>query len=439
MAPLARLAAAALSLTVSARAACAAEPGGSAAVRAARLAAALTLDEKIALVHSRFGMPLKGRAKPEGALDSAGFVPGIPRLGIPPLQEADGSLGLANPTNRDYDATPMPSGLALAATFDESLAERAGRAIGGEARDMGFSVLLAGAANLTREARGGRDFEYAGEDPLLAGRIVGAEVAGIQSAPIVSTIKHFALNAQETGRVVLDARIDAAAARESDLLAFELALERGRPGAVMTSYNNVDGVHASQSKTLIDGVLKEDWGFAGWVMSDWGGTHSTVAAANAGLDQESGADLDPQAYFGAPLAAAVADGRVTKARLDDMVVRQLAARIAAGELDDPAHPRPIRNLPAHAGLAKEIATRGIVLLKNRDGALPLGTAVKSVLVVGGHADLGVLSGGGSSQVVPKGRLRFPGDPPGAFLWRAQALRSVAASCRVARRPARRPN
>ena len=383
-------------------------------LRVSRLVSALTLDEKIDLVHARFGMPLKGMPKPAGGLDSAGFAPGVPRLRIPPLQASDAGLGIANPTNAAFDATAMPSELALAASFDRGLAERTGAAIGAEARAMGFSVLLAGGADLTRDPRGGRDFEYAGEDPLLTGTIVGAAIAGIQSNRIVSTLKHFALNAQETGRVVLDARLGEAALRESDLLAFELALERGRPGAVMTSYNRVDGIYASQNAHLIADVLKHDWGFDGWVMSDWGGTHSTATAAMAGLDQESGADLDDETFFGAPLKAAVAAGRVPMARLDDMVARQLRARIRAGTLDDPPRPGEAGDLAAHAALAEEVAARGIVLLKNAGAVLPLASSLKRVLVVGGHADVGVLSGGGSSQVVPKGALRFAGDPPGAF-------------------------
>ena len=388
------------------------------AARAARLVAAMTFDEKIDLAHSRFGMPLRGKPAPAGALDSAGYVPGLPRLGLPPLQESDAGLGVANPTNAPFDATAMPNGLALAASFDPALAERAGTAIGAEARDKGFSVLLAGGANLTRDSRGGRDFEYAGEDPMLTGAIVGAEIAGIERKAIVSTLKHFALNAQENGRVVLDARLGEAAARESDLLAFELALERGRPGAVMTSYNRVDGTFASQNAHLVGDILKRDWGFDGWVMSDWGGTHATEAAANAGLDQESGVELDDETFFGAPLAAAVRAGRVPMARLDDMVARQLRTRIAAGLLEDPPRPGGVRDLDAHASIAEEVAARGIVLLKNAlletKPALPLEQALRRVLVVGGHADRGVLSGGGSSQVVPAGSIRYPGQPAADF-------------------------
>ena len=381
--------------------------------RADRLRAAMTLDEKIGLLHTRFGVPMRGLPKPPGSLDSAGFAPGIPRLGLPALQETDAGLGIANPTNAAFDATPLPSGLALGATFDSALAERAGAMVGREARAMGFSVLLGGGANLARDPRGGRNFEYVGEDPLLTGVMAGASVAGVQSNKVVGTLKHFALNGQENGRVVLSADLAPAAARESDLLAFEFALERGHPGSVMTGYNRIDGVFASENAALIDGVLKGDWGFAGWVMSDWSATHSTDKAVLAGLDQESGIDNDPTLFFGDPLKAAVEAGRVPMARLDDMVHRLLRAQFAAGSIDDPPQPGGKIDFAADAKVAETVAERGIVLLKN-DGLLPLKRDIKRVLVVGAHADVGVLSGGGSSQVVPKGAIREEGYPRGKF-------------------------
>ena len=382
--------------------------------RARLLVAAMTLDEKIGLLHTSFGVPMRGHPKPAGALDSAGFAPGIARLGLPPLQETDAGLGIANPTSAAYDATPLPSGLALGATFDPALAEKAGAMIGGEARAMGFSVLLGGGANLTRDPRGGRNFEYIGEDPLLTGVMAGASVAGIQSRGIVSTLKHFALNAQENGRVVLNAELAEAPARESDLLAFEIAIERGRPGAVMTGYNRVGGTFASENAGLIEATLKSDWGFAGWVMSDWSATHSTETAALAGLDQESGIDNDPILYFGAPLMAAAEAGRVPMARLDDMARRILRAQLAAGLIDDPPRPGGAIDFAADARVAEAVAENGIVLLKNEHDTLPLKAEVRRVLVVGAKADQGVLSGGGSSQVVPKGAIRVEGNPPGKF-------------------------
>ena len=382
--------------------------------RASALLAAMTLDEKIGLLHTRFGVPMHGEPAPPGALDSAGFAPGIPRLGLPPMQETDAGLGVANPVEQPFDATPLPSGLSMAASFDPALAEQAGAMIGGEARALGFSVLLGGGVDLTRDPRGGRNFEYAGEDPLLAGSVVGAVIAGTQSRHIVSTLKHFALNAQENGRVVLSSELKEGAARESDLLAFEIALERGAPLSVMTAYNRVNGTYMSENASLINGVLKGDWGFSGWVMSDWSATHSTEKAVLAGLDQESGVDNDPQVFFDAPLKAALEARRVPMARLDDMVRRILRAQIESGVVDDP----PVRGVPidyaADANVAKRVAENGIVLLKNDNRILPLTRATRRLLVVGGHADQGVLSGGGSSQVVPHGAIRAEGEPKGTF-------------------------
>ena len=182
----------------------------------------------------------------------------------------------------------MPSNLALASTWDEALARRQGEMVAAEARARGFNLLLGGAVNLIRDPRGGRDFEYFSEDPLLSGAMAGATVAGAESRHVLTIVKHFALNDQETDRGSLDARIDPAAARESDLLAFEIAIERGRPGAVMCAYNQVNGAYSCENRWLLDDVLKGDWRYPGFVMSDWGATHSTVAAALAGLDQEFG-------------------------------------------------------------------------------------------------------------------------------------------------------
>ena len=177
-------------------------------------------------------------------------------------------------------ATAMPSDLALASTWDPELARLQGQSVGAEARAKGFNVLLGGAANLIRDPRGGRNFEYFSEDPLLTGLMAGGMIEGVQSRHIISTIKHFALNAQETDRVVLDARIDPAATRESDLLAFEIAIERGRPGSVMCAYNQVNGSYSCENDWLLNEVLKTDWGYPYFVMSDWGAVHSTVRSAH---------------------------------------------------------------------------------------------------------------------------------------------------------------
>ncbi len=265
----------------------------SAPERARAALAQMTQSEKLSLVHGVLGAPWGGRPKPAGALGSAGYVPGVPRLGVPALQETDAELGVAN----GRPATAMPSNLALASTWDLGLARRQGAAVGAEARVEGFNVLLGGAANLIRDPRGGRNFEYFSEDPLVTGLMAGAAIDGAQSRHLIATAKHFALNDQETDRVVLDVRIDPGAARESDLFAFEIAIERGGPGAVMCAYNQVNGVYSCENDWLLNQVLKGDWRYPGFVMSDWGAVHSTVRSALAGLDQESGEQLDTQNFF----------------------------------------------------------------------------------------------------------------------------------------------
>lgn len=368
--------------------------------RARMLLAELTLDEMIGLVHGP--MPVLMATPPADAAIGAGYIPGVARLGIPAVNATDASLGVSNPRQmrKGDGATGLPGGLSLASSWDADLAYEGGAMVGSEARDKGFNVLLGGGANLTREPRCGRNFEYLGEDPLLAGVLAGAAIKGAQSNHIVCTLKHFALNDQETCRHVVDARIDEAALRESDLLAFQIAIERGAPGSVMCAYNKVNGDWAGENAFLLTDVLKRDWGWQGWVMSDWGAVHSTVKAALAGLDQESGEQLDKQVYFGAPLKAAVEQGEVPLERLADMVHRILRSLFAHGLFDHPAARRET-DYAKNGEVSLRAAEAGSVLLKN-DGVLPLSRQLRKIAVIGGHADVGVLSGGGSSQVIPVG-------------------------------------
>lgn len=368
--------------------------------RAAKLVEAITLEEKLSIVHGYFP-PLAKPETPIAMIPSAGHVPGVPRLGIPAMRESDASLGVANQIEqrRGDVATALPASLATAASFDPAIAYAGGAMIGAEARAKTFNMLLAGGVNLTRDPWGGRNFEYLGEDPLLSGIMAGEHIRGVQSNHILSTVKHFVLNAQETGRAILDARIDRAALRESDLLAFEIAIERGAPGAVMCAYNRVNGAYACEHGWLLNGVLKRDWGYPGFVMSDWGAVHSTIKAAMNGLDQESGQELDQEIFFGKPFAAAVRAGRIPLARLDDMVKRILNGMVATGLLDDPAPDAPVPiDYAAHADIAQRAAEAGMVLLKNSDNILPLAATAQRIVLIGGEADVGVLSGGGSSQV-----------------------------------------
>ena len=303
-------------------------------------------------------------------------------------------------------ATAMPAALALAATFSPELAYQSGATIGSEAHSKGFNVLLGGGMNLARDPRAGRNFEYFGEDPLLAGVMAGEAIRGTQDQHVISTAKHFALNANETNRNSLDARIDPAALRESDLLAFQIAIEHGHPGSVMCAYNKINGDYACANSWLLNGVLKKDWGYAGWVMSDWGAVHSEFDALQ-GLDQESGEQLDRRIFFAQPLTLAVAAHRIPQTRIDDMVYRILRAEFANGLIEHPPAMRPI-DYAAHAHLALDVAQAGVVVLKNLSMTLPLRADIKRIAVIGGQAQVGVFSGGGSSQVTPSnGSIRVP--------------------------------
>ena len=373
--------------------------------RAGLVLKAMTQDEKFRLLRTEYG---DAHPRPPGALGSAGYQPAITRLGLPAIQESDAGLGVAKPL--DIGATALPSGLATAASFDPALAYEGGAMIGSEAHRRNFNVMLAGGADLVRDPRNGRNFEYAGEDPLLAGLIAGNAIAGIQSQHVVSTIKHYALNDLETARNTLSANIDRAAARASDLLAFEIAIETGHPGSVMCSYNRLNAVYACENDWLLDRVLKRDWRYKGFVMSDWGAVHSAAKSALAGLDQESaGETFDKEVYFDQPLRAAVASGEVPQSRIDDMARRILRSLFAAGVMDHPATQSPI-DFAADRKVAQRAEEAGAVLLRNQDALLPL-SAAQSVAVIGGHADKGVLTGGGSSAVQSPQGNAVPGLPP----------------------------
>ena len=216
----------------------------------------------------------------------AGYVPGIPRLGIPAIQMSDAAYGVRSSGENGRYSTALPADVAGAASWDLEAAYEYGALIGRELRAQGYNMSLGGGINLTREPRNGRTFEYLGEDPVLAGKMVGSVMKGLQAQHVIGDIKHYALNDQESGRNAVNVNIDKRAARESDLLAFEIGLQESDIGAVMCSYNRVNGDYACENKYLLTDVLKKDWNFKGFVLSDWGGTHSTEKASAAGLDHE---------------------------------------------------------------------------------------------------------------------------------------------------------
>src|SRR5262245_17269898 len=238
------------------------QTGTSAAdVRAREIEEQMTDDERFALLVSVMGtnpvLPVKDPRIPDGVAMSAGYVPGVARLGVPALLMSDASLGVTNPGYREGDtATALPAGIALGASFNPDLAHRSGGMLGREARSRGFNVQLAGGINLARDPRNGRNFEYLSEDPLVSATLAAESINGIQAEGVISTIKHFSLNCNETNRHWLDAIIDPDAHRESDLLAFEIAIERSQPGAVMTGYNKINGDYAGGNGVLINDVLK---------------------------------------------------------------------------------------------------------------------------------------------------------------------------------------
>jgi beta-glucosidase len=358
--------------------------------RADYLVGQMTLSEKIQLVHG--GLDSSNQALARGAV---GWIPGIPRLGIPDLYFADGSVGVGNSVGQ---ATALPSSIASAAAWDLNEASKYGQVIGSELAAYGINVNLGGNVNLIgREPRDGRTFETKGEDPILAGKITAAHLTAIQDQYVVAGIKHFALNDQETGRTTADVLIDDRSARESDLLAFEVAVKDSNVQSVMCSYNLVNSAYDCENSYLLNSVLKGTWAFPGFVMSDWGATHSTINAAVNGLDQEQPQNV----YFDSSLEQAVQSSEVPMTRLDNMVHRILRAMFADGIFDHPLAIQPI-NAAADAAIAQEIEEQGAVLLKNI-GLLPLnGTKIASIAVIGSHADIAVLSGGGSAQVTPVG-------------------------------------
>jgi beta-glucosidase len=354
----------------------------------------MTLDDKMLLVHGTGGFALSGNRSNGGA----GVVEGIPRLGLPDLQLADSAVGVRAAAERGRYSTLLPSTIGEAATWNLKLAWAYGDVIGRELRDQRYNVSLGGGVDITREPRNGRNFEYQGEDPILAGKMMAQFVKGLQSNHVIGDVKHYAFNDQETGRNIGNVLLGKRAARESDLLAFEIAVKEGEPGMVMCSYNKLNGDWACENSYLLTDVLKKAWGFPGFVLSDWGGTHTTTKAALAGLDNEEPGSN----FFGPALKKAVESGEVPLARLNDMVHRIVRTEFASGIVDDPPKGRVVDPFRG-ADTAQEIAEQSMVLLKNDGNQLPLnGATVKSIALIGSHADTSMLSGGGSAQVDPPG-------------------------------------
>jgi beta-glucosidase len=339
---------------------------------------------------------LLSKMTPEEKIDYIGGINGfyiraIDRLGIPAIKMSDGPMGSRN----DGPTTCYPAGIGLAATWDRDMARKIGVGLGRDCRARGVHILLAPAVNIYRSPFCGRNFEYMGEDPYLAGQMVAPVIQGIQSQEVLATVKHFACNNQEWDRHRISSEVDERTLHEIYLPAFKAAVQDGQVGCVMTSYNLLNGVHCSQDGLLINQILKNDWGFKGFVMSDWTSTYDGVACANGGLDLEM-----PSAKLmnATNLLPAVQDGRVKQEVIDDKVRRILRTIISAGFFDRPQQRKDIAlDDPENDRVALAGAREAIVLLKNEKAILPLNCKkLKSVAVLGPNADPAVYCGGGSA-------------------------------------------
>lgn len=351
--------------------------------RAGLLLGAMTLDEKIAMVHGD---------SPHGYV---GRVPENTRLGIPALILQDGPAGAAGGLT---SVTAFPDPITVAASWDIDLMQRYGAAMAEEERDKGVNVQLGPMMNMDRVPLAGRNFEGYGEDPYLAGQMAAATVRGIQSRGVIATAKHYINNDQEFQRTTISAEIDSRTLHELYLPPFTAAVKAG-VGAIMCSYNRIHDIYACENNETQNTWLKGELGFTGWIMSDWGATHSTAAAADNGLDMEM-----PSGVYFTGLQAAIDSGEVPTSRLNDMVLRILTVMFRAGLFDR----APVGSIgadvqsPAHTQLAQDAAAQSMVLLKNTNQVLPLDDGkIHSIAVFGSTADtIPVVAGGGSAHVTP---------------------------------------
>ncbi len=345
----------------------------------------MTLDDKIALVHGAGGSAY------------VGHIPANERLCIPALNLEDGPAGVADGMT---GVTQLPAPVAVAASWDPKLAAGYGEVIGSEEAGKGANVNLGPTINIVRDPRWGRAFESFSEDPYLTGELAASEIRAVQHQGVISQVKHYAVYNQETYRNTPqdDAIVSRRAMHEIYLPAFQQAIDEGHVGSIMCSYSTVNGEYACQNRYLLKKVLRNEWGFKGFVTSDWGATHSTVPSARAGLDME----MPDGTYYGSALEQAVEEGQVSEKTLDRMVLHILTQMFRFGLFDHPARGNPDATVtsPAHAKVAREVAEQGSVLLKNEGGLLPLDASrVHSIAVIGpGGGSQAMTSGGGSAQV-----------------------------------------
>lgn len=367
----------------------------------------MTLEEKVAM------------------LSGSGWMESTPieRLGIPAIKMSDGPMGIRSwlgpsAVTRNLSqiaTTAFPAGVAVAATWDPELAQQEGKAIGEEMRSLGRDMILGPTVNIQRLPLWGRNFEGYGEDPYLAGRIAVGYIRGVQSQGVIATVKHFVANNQEYERHRVDEMIGERALHEIYLPAFEAAVHQGHVWAVMSAYNKVNGLYCAENEPLLTGILRKDWGFKGFVISDWGSTYSTAATVNAGMDLEMPGGAAAKAWLSGPGARAsgnsgfwltpdkvlpeIRAGRIAPATVDANVSSILRVMFASGMFDRTDAPSGSVDTPAQRAVARKAATESIVLLQNNGAVLPLNLSRLHTLAVIGPSAAVARSGGGGSSLV----------------------------------------
>jgi beta-glucosidase len=367
--------------------------------RARDLASRLTLEEKVALMAGAAAFTLHG----------------VERLGVPRIDMADGPTGVRS--NAGEPATVFPVGVAIASTWNPELTREVAAAIGREALALGARVVLAPTINIVRTPLWGRNFETYSEDPHLAGVLGAAFVAGLQSEGVGASLKHYAANNQEANRMTVSVEIDERTLREIYLAAFEHVVKEANPWTVMASYNKLDGVYATESRKLLTEILKDEWGYDGVVVSDWGAVHATAAAAEGGTDLEM---PGPARWFGDKLTAAVRAGEVSEARVDAAAERLCLLIVRTGVLDEAEAPRGELRSQRHRDIAERAAAEAVVLLKNEGDLLPF-EGVRRLAVVGPNAAARRIQGGGSSQVRTDRRVSILSALEARLAGRAEVL------------------
>ena len=350
-------------------------PGQAQEIKIDSIISNMTLEEKIAMLHG------KGLFTSEG----------IPRLGIRELYYTDGPFGIREEMNNSWgplklttdSATFLPTGSALAATWNPGLAYEYGKVLGEEAKSRGKDILLGPAVNITRSPLNGRTYEYMSEDPFLNSRLAVGYIKGVQDCGVAACVKHYAANNQETDRGSVNITMDERTLREIYLPAFKASVEEANVYAVMAAYNKFRGKYCAENDYLLNHILKGEWNFKGFVMSDWGGTHSTVASALNGLDVEMGSGANRN-YFGKPLLDSVRAGKVSESVINDKVRRILRVMLFVEKKGAASSNEEVAT-PAHGKSALIIASESIVLLKNSNNLLPIKGDIKKIAVIGDNA------------------------------------------------------